>query len=518
MVGVRHVLLAYEAALNVGLKTAIFEREDVVEDDIGRESGVRFAQVDHVVIVRSDGPVLVAGTREGKVGIPAEPVHRLPSTFQFNASAVTLAAILIAGNHLADVVELTREHILVVVEHIVEVHASREAATAVLIAHLNILQAFGLEVLDVVVLIIVAHGLAVRHGIRGVEAVVAVEFVVEAHLGVEEVEIVVRPQALCLATDIPVGRVLQAIAHVAVLQICETAQAAQKLPFGLCVNVEVGFPGAVSVVFMADGQIVERLLHPEHLAKVVADVLVPSAAEDSLEAAVGMVVERGDGAIEIVLHFLLAHEVGLELLRGEAVVLQVLIALVLFVVTITACPVQGYVEVERRQEALRPKQLIVLLVIDIVLVVVVMHVALIVPVFTAGVIAATIKALLVFRSVVPSVVGRFGIVEGDKLDHGVLAHVACLQEIAVETRSGAVQIAVRGQVRQATLHGPVSAEQSSAEAHSFLVSQITTCATIKAEEWLGGQIFGLHIERSTKGASTIGRCARTALDLHALHA
>ena len=148
-----------------------------------------------------------------------------------------------------------------------------------------------------------------------------------------------------------------------------------------------------------------------------------------------------------------------------------------------------------------------------------MHVALIVPVFTAGVIAATIKALLVFRGVVPSVIGRFGIVEGDKLDHGVLAHVACLQEIAVETRSGAaIQIAVRGQMRQTTLHGPVSTEQSCAEAHSFLVSQITTCATIKAEEWLGGQIFGLHIERSTKGASTIGRCARTALDLHALHA
>ena len=66
------------------------------------------------------------------------------------------------------------------------------------------------------------------------------------------------------------------------------------------------------------------------------------------------------------------------------------------------------------------------------LILIIMYVTLVVVVLAAGVVASSIEALLIFRGIVPGVVGLFGAVEGQQLHHGVVGEIAALEEIGVE--------------------------------------------------------------------------------------
>ena len=78
------------------------------------------------------------------------------------------------------------------------------------------------------------------------------------------------------------------------------------------------------------------------------------------------------------------------------------------------------------RQFLVPNQLVVLLVIVVCLVVVIVRIAICIVVLTARVVGTTIQALLVFRGIVPSVVGLLNAVPSDKLHQCVITEVGCL--------------------------------------------------------------------------------------------
>ena len=144
-----------------------------------------------------------------------------------------------------------------------------------------------------------------------------------------------------------------------------------------------------------------------------------------------VVVDGSDCAIEVVAHLLAVYEVVLHLYRVQSKTGVVLIA-VLLVVTIATGIVERSIEVPKIGEALVPDELIVLRVIVICLVVIVSAVSVYICIFATRVVATAIKALLILGCVVPCVVSFFLTIEGDELHHGVVAEIACLEEVAVE--------------------------------------------------------------------------------------
>ena len=181
----------------------------------------------------------------------------------------------------------------------------------------------------------------------------------------------------------------------AVLQVEECAETLDKLPLCLAIDVEVCFPCGVAVVLEAWEHLLLWLLYPIDETEVVAVIFVPATTESSLEALVVVVVDRCDGAIEVVVHLLLPYEVSLELHVRETILLKVLVHLVLLVVALSLGVVECHVEVQVRIEYLVPDELVVLLMVVVGLVVVVVYVAVSIVILSAGVVAASVKALLV---------------------------------------------------------------------------------------------------------------------------
>ena len=99
------------------------------------------------------------------------------------------------------------------------------------------------------------------------------------------------PQTAGLSTDIPVGRVFHAVAYMAVLKVEECAKALYKLPLGLAIDIEVGFPSSVAVVLETREHFLLWLLHPVYQTEVVTVVFVPASAQSGLETFVVVVVD-----------------------------------------------------------------------------------------------------------------------------------------------------------------------------------------------------------------------------------
>ena len=278
-----------------------------------------------------------------------------------------------------------------VVVHVIEVGSSRELRALVAVAELHVLQLLCLEVLHLVVLVVVARRLLVAYGVARVEAVVLVNLVVDSELRVEEVEVVVCPIALrAILVDVIVAWVLHAVAHVAVLQVYVRVQAREERPRLLGVDVEVRLPRPVAVILISGIEAVGLVLRPQHLAPVVADVFVPSAAERSLVVGLVVVVDAGHEAVEVVLHYLLSRQVAFQLRVGESVFAVVLVGLVLVVISVAVGIVQRDVRRPVLSIELAPDGLVVHLVIVVGLVPVVVHVALVVVVFATRVVASSV--------------------------------------------------------------------------------------------------------------------------------
>ena len=135
-----------------------------------------------------------------------------------------------------------------VVIHIIEVGAGRELRALITVAELHVLQLLGLQMVDVVVLIVVACRLLVADGVADIEAVVAVELIVESGFRVEEVKIIVGPELVVRVGAVPVARVLQPEANMTVLQVDVGIQSRQESPCSLAVDIEVALPSLVAIV------------------------------------------------------------------------------------------------------------------------------------------------------------------------------------------------------------------------------------------------------------------------------
>ena len=108
------------------------------------------------------------------------------------------------------------------------------------------------------------------------------------------------------------------------------------------------------------------------------------------------------------------------------------------------------------------------------------------------------------------------VVPGDELYYGIIVEISSLQEIRVKLSESTVEIALRADVRQATLDAPMLVEQTRAEAYGLLVRIVRACAEVETYIRLCADILGKHIDGGTKSTSTVGRSTYTTLNLHAL--
>ena len=76
-------------------------------------------------------------------------------------------------------------------------------------------------------------------------------------------------------------------------------------------------------------------------------------------------------------------------------------------------------------------------------------------------------------------VGLLLVVPCDELYYGIIAEISSLQEIRVKLSESTVEIALRTDVRQATLNAPMLVEQTRAEAYGLLVRIVRACAEVE---------------------------------------
>ena len=219
----------------------------------------------------------------------------------------------------------------------------------------------------------------------------------------------------------------------AILQVEEGAETLDKLVACLAIDVEIGLLGIVAIVLeIIVTSDISVYLVPEHISPVVTIIFVPTTTNVCGEILLVVVVDGSDCTIEVVAHLLATNEVVLQFCGVQTILGIVLLALILFVVTIATGIVERSIEVPKIGEALVPDELIVLRVIVVSLVVVVSAVSVYICVLATRVVATAIKALLILGCVVPCVVSFFLTIEGDELHHGVVAEVASLEEVAVQ--------------------------------------------------------------------------------------
>ena len=235
-----------------------------------------------VIVAHIAHIILDAVAAEGSIHIPAQPVSEAVASHQLDAHAVAVGHIL--GHQLADLVDLAVEHELVLVVHIIEVGGSTEAARAELVTGLPVIELLARGMLEEqAVGVVVARGLLLGHGKRGIDTVLGSNLPVQTGLGVEEVEGLVDVEDLqTLGVGGPVPLVVvtrDAVADVAELQVGIGAQAAHNHVVALGVDVEVGLAAVVAVVLVVGRQRARVVLDPDDLAEVVVAVAVDAAAQ-----------------------------------------------------------------------------------------------------------------------------------------------------------------------------------------------------------------------------------------------
>ena len=161
---VGEILFAHELTLYGCVKALVIEAENIVEDESWGEAQRRFAYIHNSgIVVERHHHVLGTVLREGGIGIPTEPIHRLPCCLQLNTHAVALVDILRDCHTF--VVQLACQNKLVLVVHVVEVDACCEVLALELIAHFHVAHALCLDFLAVVFLVVVASRFTVCNGV-----------------------------------------------------------------------------------------------------------------------------------------------------------------------------------------------------------------------------------------------------------------------------------------------------------------------------------------------------------------
>ena len=123
-----------------------------------------------------------------------------------------------------------------------------------LIASLEVVQALGLQLRVEIVLIVVARRLFVGDGIRGIDLVVGRDVVVQAELGVEEVERIVNHVSAIGIGAVPVTRILHLNADMPVLKVEEAVQAVGEVVVHFAIEVPVSLLSIAAIVFKVGQQ------------------------------------------------------------------------------------------------------------------------------------------------------------------------------------------------------------------------------------------------------------------------
>jgi len=419
-------------------------------------------------------------------------------------------------------------HQLVLVLHVVEVHARTETGRGVGVAQFVVVEFLGRGVRvvageHVAVREVAARRLLLRHGEREVELVAVGERVAQARTGIEEVVLLVHVDGLhaVLRGDVVVVHAPRLVADVAVLQVGEEPQPLGRQPRRPGEKVGILLPHVV-VVPAASDLLLLHAAHPVQRTPMGAGVVAPRTAEGEVELP-RCVAGRGVHASEVVAHDLLADQVGLLDFGVEIDVFrQFRVVLVLLVVAV-AVGVEGRgVERPTVVEAVVQDELVVDLQIVVRLVVVIADVRSVGQYVRAGrglvlaavVVAAAVALHVLHRDAVVGEVG-FGLAaEREEFDHRPSVVVAALEQIGFQIRGAAVDVTVRADVRQPCVDGPVAAQQPRRNADGLLVGVVRSVAERGFARKFGRERSGGHVDRAAESARAVGREACAALHLH----
>ena len=239
---------------------------------------------------------------------------------------------------------------MVIIVHEVEISASRPYFPIVLVADFEVVQPLRLRA-DAVCLChhvfkVVARGLFVGNGIRGVPCVLLAHLIGDAEFGVEEIIASVKFQrALLLAVIKLLRHPRHAVGQMAILQVEKAMQPLNDLIIDFPIEIEVCFLGIVVVIEVVWIDAATEIAHPQHSAKVVAVVFVPSASQICRQHLV-VVIQRGNHAVKVVLHLFLTYQVAFfAKFRAQKIFVELLRSLVLLVVAVAMRIMQRRVKV-----------------------------------------------------------------------------------------------------------------------------------------------------------------------------
>ena len=281
------------------------------------------------------------------------------------------------------------------------------------------------------------------------------------------------------------------IADVAVLQVTEKAQPPGYGPRRAGEEVGVVLVYVVVVPAAADLAAFQSV-HPVERTPVGAGVVAVRTAEGEVEVA-HRVGRRGVQTSEVVAHDLLADQIGffsggnvgrdIEVFGERAPVLILLVEAV--AVGVESRGVEGplFVETVGEHQLVVDLQVVVRLVVVIAdcgaLHLVVLHIIIGVRtvrgvVHALGLEPPAVETHLLLRY---SGVGEAGLglaAERNQLEHRVAVVVSRLEHVGFEVRGSAVDVALRPDVRQPCVEGPVAAQQARREVHGLLVGVVRT--------------------------------------------
>ena len=526
------VLATHILRSELSAKALQIESQHAIADKRGREcnGGVAFFHSGlavevvpcvGVVVAHIAHIVFDAVAAQCAVDVPAKPVGNFHAGLQFHTHTVAIGHIFC--HQFANFIQFAIEHELVVVFHIVEIHACGETLIAEGVAQFPILQSFCLGMLaHQAIGVIVAGGFFVCHRVGCVCHIMAVEIIVQTHFRVEEIEFFVHIEHLHVFGRCgPVPLIVFAIyliTNVSVLQIGVSHHFAKRFHRCLPIEVEIKFFAFVAIVFVVGIKCIKVIFHPNHIAIVVVGILVDAAAQGAAQIIL-LVGERKHGATEAAVHILFAHQARFlhfrfaNVERLEFVFLQRAGVFVFLVVAKAVGVVQSQIPVPLGAKTLVPEQLVVGLAIIVGLVFVEANHFAVAFDFAIRVVGA-IGGQFFTADAIPSVVGGFLAAEGDKAHRSLSAKVAGLCKVGMEFARSAVAIAVGGNMGDARIEIPVASNQAGTHLKGFLIGVERAITARHLGIRIERKALSAHIHARTESARTIGGGAHTALNLH----
>ena len=237
---------------------------------------------------------------------------------------------------------------------------------------------------------------------------------------------------------------------------------------------------------------------------MVVAIAVQAATQRGSKAFAG-VLQREHAAAETAIHTFLAHQAGL--LAGsfgshhglKGIFLERACILVLLIVAITVGIVQRHIQFPQGAEGLVQNQLVVGLAIDIFLILVeARHLAVVLD-FAVRVICAVVLEV-VAADAVPSVVGIFLAAKGDEAQRRPVVEIAQLSKVAHQFAAGTVTVTIAADMGQASLDGPVVAQQAGTHTQGLLVGIERAVTAREIGISITREALGTQVHAAAKGA------------------